>query len=56
MITNIEEKGEIKCHQYWAERGSISCGPFSVTTVDQRTFANYVIRKLKVKVRVKNYS
>ena len=53
MIANLKEGGKSKCEQYWPESGTQNFGPFQVTITDQQILADYVIRKLTVKVCLK---
>ena len=50
MVTNIEERGQQKCEQYWPDQGTQKYGPFKVTLADQQVFADYTIRNLLVAV------
>ena len=50
MIANLKEGGKSKCEQYWPDSGTQDFGPFQVTITDQQILADYVIRKLTVKV------
>ena len=50
MITNLEEGGKPKCHQYWPDSGTENYGPFQVTITEQQVLADYTIRMLTVKV------
>ena len=54
MVTNIKEGKTKKCEQYWpAESGSAqSYGPFSVTVLEQHTFADYTIRTIQLVVNI----
>ena len=49
MVTNVKEGRTKKCEQYWPEDASVSSfGPFNVSVVEQRTFADYVIRHIQL--------
>jgi len=50
MITNLEEGGKIKCHQYWPDKDTKNFGPFHVSITDQQILADYTIRNLTVQV------
>ena len=50
MVTNILERGQQKCEQYWPDEGTKEYGPFKVTLADQQVFADYTIRQLFVSV------
>ena len=50
MVTNIMERGQQKCEQYWPDEGTKECGPFKVILADQQVFADYTIRQLFVYV------
>ena len=50
MVTNIMERGQQKCEQYWPDEGTKEYGPFKVTLGDQQVFADYTIRQLFVSV------
>ena len=53
MVTNIEERGQQKCEQYWPDQGTQEYGPFKVTLIDQQVFADYTIRQLLVTVSLR---
>ncbi|XP_005091528.3 uncharacterized protein LOC101845149, partial [Aplysia californica] len=48
MLCNCVEGGHTKSHQYWADRGVFVGGAYLCLTEGEETFADYVIRKLKV--------
>ena len=50
MITNLEERGKIKCQQNWPESGRCQYGPFEVTLTDEQIMTDYTIRKLEAQV------
>ena len=50
MVTNILERGQQKCEQYWPDEKTKKYGPFKVTLADQQVFADYTIRQLFVSV------
>ena len=52
MLTNVLERGQRKCEQYWPDQGPQEHGPFTVTLADQQVFADYTIRTLQVVVRL----
>lgn len=52
MVTNCEEKGRIKCKQYWPDPNEDELGlpnGLRVGLVDQKDFPNYIVRKLRVR-------
>ena len=51
MLTNVVERGQRKCEQYWPDQEPQEYGPFTVTLADQQVFADYIIRTLNVMVR-----
>ena len=50
MVTNIMERGQQKCEQYWPDKGTKEYGLFKVMLTDQQVFADYTIRQLFVSV------
>ena len=48
MLTRLEERGRIKCDQYWPTRGTESYGVMSVTLTDTQELATYVIRTFQL--------
>ena len=55
MLTNVMEGVQRKCEQYWPEaRQSETYGPFEVTVVDQKVFADCTIRTLQLEVCIYN--
>ena len=51
MLTSVTEGYQRKCEQYWPE--SKRCeeyGPFEVTVVDQKVFADYTVRTMQLAV------
>ncbi|XP_061190063.1 receptor-type tyrosine-protein phosphatase T-like [Saccostrea echinata] len=49
MLTNLREGEKIKCTQYWPDKGKhINYGPVSVKWMEEREYAFFVNRKLKV--------
>nr|XP_034322492.1 receptor-type tyrosine-protein phosphatase kappa-like [Crassostrea gigas] len=49
MLTNVMEGNTAKCFQYWpALETSMDCDNFTLITTDERHYAYYVIRKLKM--------
>uniref|UniRef100_A0A8W8P2I2 protein-tyrosine-phosphatase n=1 Tax=Magallana gigas TaxID=29159 RepID=A0A8W8P2I2_MAGGI len=49
MLTNVMEGNTAKCFQYWpALETSVDCDSFTLNTTDERHYAYYVIRKLKM--------
>ena len=50
MLTNLEEKGKVKCHQYWpvAVQGQLAIlSDFVVTLLQEEMFPDYLIRTMK---------
>lgn len=58
MITNIKERGRVKCDLYWPQEGTETYGTIQVTLISTIHFAYYVKRifaircKLNRKVRL----
>ena len=51
MLTNVTEGYQKKCEQYWPEsKQSEEYGPFEVTVVDQKVFADYIVRIMWLEV------
>ena len=50
MITNLQEGGRTKCHQYWPDTGSHRFGPFQVTLTERQILADYTVRKFTLEV------
>ena len=48
MLTNLVEKMNIKCSQYWPDSGTASYDDFEVTLVNETSQADFVIRDLKI--------
>lgn len=48
MLTKLEERGRIKCDQYWPSRGTECYGVMSVTLTDTQELATYVIRTFQL--------
>uniref|UniRef100_A0A8W8NXZ0 protein-tyrosine-phosphatase n=1 Tax=Magallana gigas TaxID=29159 RepID=A0A8W8NXZ0_MAGGI len=49
MLTNLMEGNTAKCFHYWpALETSMDCDSFTLNTTDERHYAYYVIRKLKI--------
>ncbi|XP_065197878.1 mucin-3B-like isoform X2 [Sycon ciliatum] len=48
MLTNLEEKGRLKCHQYWPPSGSVVYGPLTVTLMDTMTLADFIVRTFEI--------
>lgn len=49
MMTNLEE-GRKKCERYWPKFGTADYGPYTVTLAEEKTQADYTIRKLTLTV------
>ena len=55
MVTNVTESKTKKCEQYWPEYGhKKTCGPFELSVVEEKIFADYIIRSIQLVVRYKN--
>uniref|UniRef100_A0A8C4QMN3 protein-tyrosine-phosphatase n=1 Tax=Eptatretus burgeri TaxID=7764 RepID=A0A8C4QMN3_EPTBU len=48
MLTRLEERGRVKCDQYWPSRGSEDYGSVHVTLVDSLELAFYTIRTFTI--------
>ncbi|KAJ7372548.1 hypothetical protein OS493_019057 [Desmophyllum pertusum] len=48
MLTELEERGRIKCEQYWPNEGAELYGDIEVTVTDWIEFANYTITTLQI--------
>ena len=48
MLTRLEERGRIKCDQYWPSRGTDNYGVMSVTLTDTQELATYVVRTFQL--------
>ncbi|XP_048587479.1 hemicentin-2 isoform X1 [Nematostella vectensis] len=49
MVTNCEERGRIKCHQYWPSSGSQNYGVIHVNMMSTVELSDYTIRSFGVK-------
>ena len=49
MLTNLAEKGKIKCSQYWPEDGHQEYANVDVTIVNTVTQADFVVRYFQIK-------
>ncbi|XP_064604675.1 receptor-type tyrosine-protein phosphatase kappa-like [Liolophura sinensis] len=49
MVTNLVEKTETKCVQYWPDGQPKQFGFISVSLLDEENFSNYAIRTLQLK-------
>lgn len=45
-MTNLEEKGRLKCHQYWPSEGAESYGEIKVTLVQTVELSEFTIRTM----------
>lgn len=48
-VTNLEERGRGKCHQYWPSSGTESMGEITITLVESYTLSDYSVRKFLLK-------
>ncbi|XP_046839781.1 receptor-type tyrosine-protein phosphatase alpha-like [Xenia sp. Carnegie-2017] len=53
MVTSLFERMKMKCSQYWPDKASSKYGCFVVTIIEEKIFANYVVRKLRLSVASK---
>ena len=53
MVTNLTEGHTKKCDQYWPEPDICNYGPFSVTLTEKIVYADFIIRKFRVRVQKK---
>uniref|UniRef100_A0A8W8NY22 protein-tyrosine-phosphatase n=1 Tax=Magallana gigas TaxID=29159 RepID=A0A8W8NY22_MAGGI len=50
MLTNLIEGPKVKCHQYWPEVGKeMDVDPFSLTLLEEKVYAYFVVRKMVVR-------
>jgi protein tyrosine phosphatase len=49
MLTNLEEGGRVKAHQYWPKLGTKQFGSWSVTVVSTQDNEAYIIRTIELK-------
>ena len=49
MLTNLEEKGRVKCHQYWPDDKVKVPGNIRVATLEQLELAEYTVRTFSLK-------
>ncbi|XP_065924737.1 receptor-type tyrosine-protein phosphatase alpha isoform X2 [Magallana gigas] len=50
MLTNLIEGPKVKCHQYWPEAGKeMDVDPFSLTLLEEKVYAYFVVRKMAVR-------
>ncbi|XP_062613541.1 receptor-type tyrosine-protein phosphatase mu-like [Saccostrea cucullata] len=50
MLTNLIEGPKVKCHQYWPdENKELDVNPFSVTLVEEKVYAYFVIRRMSLR-------
>lgn len=54
MVTNPVENGMVKCHEYWPERGVGQFGNMVVTTVGEKLFPEFIVRKFTLTMNSKN--
>nr|XP_022311896.1 receptor-type tyrosine-protein phosphatase mu-like isoform X4 [Crassostrea virginica] len=57
MLTNLKEGLKDKCFQYWPDvHECMTCGNIDLCTIEEKNYANYVIRKIKVSNKKLNTS
>nr|XP_058941236.1 receptor-type tyrosine-protein phosphatase delta-like [Pocillopora verrucosa] len=49
MVTNLEERGRIKCHQYWPSEGGKAYGDIQVTLMQIVELSDFTIRTFTLK-------
>ena len=49
MLTNLEEKGRVKCHQYWPDDEVTILGPVRVMLQETLELADYTVRTFSLK-------
>ncbi|XP_062567904.1 receptor-type tyrosine-protein phosphatase kappa-like [Saccostrea cucullata] len=50
MLTNLIEGPKVKCHQYWPNEGTeVYIGPFSVRLIEEKVYANHVVRTINLR-------
>ncbi|XP_061180753.1 receptor-type tyrosine-protein phosphatase kappa-like [Saccostrea echinata] len=50
MLTNLIEGPKVKCHQYWPDQNKhLDVDPFSVTLVEEKVYAYFVVRRMSVR-------
>ncbi|XP_065945289.1 receptor-type tyrosine-protein phosphatase epsilon [Magallana gigas] len=55
MLTNLMEGIKNKCVKYWPDlEASMDCVMFTLITIDERRYAHYVIRRLKMTHNLQN--
>ena len=52
MLCNTVEGHRIRCQQYWPSSGSQNYGPFRIKLETEHRFADYTLRRFKIKVCV----
>ena len=48
QLTKLEEKGRVKCAQYWPESNITSIKDFVITTTDSHEFPDHVVRTFNI--------
>lgn len=49
MLTNLKEGRKLKCDQYWPDlNATMTCDNVVLTTIEERHYAYYVVRKTKL--------
>lgn len=53
MITNVVEDKIVKCSKYWpdSEMGKVQYGSFTLALIDEKEYADFVIRSVKIKTK-----
>lgn len=53
MITNVVEDKIVKCSKYWpdSEMGTVRYGSFTLALIDEKQYADFVIRSVKIKTK-----
>ncbi|KAJ7369444.1 hypothetical protein OS493_038944 [Desmophyllum pertusum] len=49
MVTNVEERGRVKCHQYWPTKGGEAYGDIQVTLTQTVELSDFTVRTLCLK-------
>ena len=49
QVTNVEERGRVKCHQYWPTKGGEAYGDIQVTLTQTVELSDFTVRTLCLK-------